>query len=65
MPTPTYNNITHHQAQTNAHLMIARAKAGMFKPNTYITTTSFVPHKPSTIKSAISLSTWFQAMQDE
>ena len=48
----------------NAHPMITRSKAGVFKPKTYTTTVSYA-HEPVSLKVALSSSSWLPAMQDE
>jgi len=48
----------------NAHPMITRSKAGVFKPKTYTATVSY-DHESISLKAALSSLTWLQAMQDE
>ena len=47
----------------SAHPMVTRAKAGIFKPKTYFTTTQDV--EPGSVKAALADQKWYIVMTDE
>ena len=64
-PSSIINEVsTDHPLIDNAHPMITRSKAGVFKPKTYTTTVSYA-HEPVPLKVALSSSSWLKVMQDE
>ncbi|KAH9746928.1 retrovirus-related pol polyprotein from transposon RE1 [Citrus sinensis] len=76
-PSPLSSNAHSHTSNQNssvalpqpslpivsAHPMVTRAKAGIFKPKTYLTATQDI--KPTSVKAALADQKWYMAMTDE
>lgn len=64
---PSQSSQSHHFSppQPSDHLMIARPKAKIFKPKTFLAALLAEPTEPASVAQALAYPKWFNAMKEE